>query len=244
MKKRLWRWGLRVALVSVVVCVALLVFKDALLKSFFQNRLRKEIGLEVRIEKLHAGVLSPTLAIQNLKILNGAEFGGSSLLDIPEITLEYVLAEALSGKLHLTRLRFHLAEAHLVKSKSGKMNVDWAEDIDPASTPTSAKPKTGFEFKGIDQMNVTLGKVFYSDQQDSTNDQEFDLSVKNEVVTNITSEADLTNWLMTYLVKKGVNRIGEQSVGGGKIPRPTRSRRAKKPAATVIVPRAAGATNH
>ena len=244
MKKRLWRWGLGLALMSVVLFIALLFSMDALLKSFFQNRLRKEIGLEVKIEKLHAGVLSPTLAIHNMKILNGAEFDGSPLLDVPEITLDYAPKEALSGKLHLRHLTFQLAEAHIVKNKAGKMNVDFAEDSEPASTSTAAKAKAGFEFTGIDQLNITLGKIVYSDQLEPANDQEFDLGVKNEIVTNIKSESDLADWLMTYLVKKGVNRIGEQSVGGGKVPRPKRSRREKKPAATDIVPRTAGATNN
>ena len=244
MMKRLWRWARRAALIGVVLCVALLLAKDTVLKSLFQSRLRKEIGLEVQIERLHAGLLTPTMDIQNLKVLNAAEFGGAPLLDIPEINLEYVASEALSGKVHLKRLRLDLARVNLVKNKAGKMNIEWAEDSPSASAAAPANPKTGFEFGGIDQMNITLGKIVYSDERDPANSQEFDLGIKNEVVSNLKSESDLTDWLMTCLVNKGVNRIGEASVSGGKPARIKRSRRVKKAAPNVSVPQTAGATNN
>jgi uncharacterized protein involved in outer membrane biogenesis len=242
MKKRLWRWGLCAALICVALCATLVLLKDSLAKSYFQRRLRQEIGLEVIVENLHLGLLSPTMTLHNLKILNTADFGGLPLLDIPEVKLEYARGELLSGTLHLRQLRFELAQIHVVKNKAGKMNVAWAEENDPANEPNSVQRKAGFEFKGIDQLDLTLGKIIYSDLKDPANNQEYDLGVKNEVLTNIKSESDFTDWLMSYLVKRGVDRIGEKSVRAGRPDRAKRSRREKKPAA-VIVPGASNATN-
>ena len=238
MKKRLWRWGLCAALICVALCATLALLKDSLAKSYFQRRLKQEIGLEVSVENLHLGLLSPTMTLRNLKILNSEDFGGSPLLDIPEVKLEYAPGELLSGTMHFRQLRFELAGIHVVKNKSGKMNVAWAEENDPASELNSVQRKAGLEFKGIDQLNLTLGKIVYSDLQNPANNQEYDLGVKNEVVTNIKSESDFTDWLMSYLVKKGVDRIGEKPVRVGRQDRPKRSRREKKPTA-VIVPGAA-----
>ncbi len=233
MKKRLLRWAARATLVGVALCVMLALLKDRLAKNFFQRRLRQEIGLEVSVEHLHLGLGSPTVALHNLKVVNSAEFGGSTLMDIPEVDLEYAPAQLFSGTVRLKHLRFHLAEVHIVRNTAGKLNVDWAEESETPTTPSPDRNKTRFRLTGIDQLTFTLGRVVYSDLQEPANSRVFELGVTNEVLTHVESEADFTNWLLTYLVHRGVDPLQKTSKGAVTPVRRKHSRRATNaPAAT------------
>jgi uncharacterized protein involved in outer membrane biogenesis len=199
--KRLFRWAIRAAAVCAILCIVLFFLKDALLKLYFEQRISKETGMKAKIERFHWGLRSHTIAIENLTLYNAPEFGGAPFLDLPEVNLKFVRSDLVSGRLHLQDLRVRLAQVRLVKNKAGKTNVTFEEEDDLSNDPPKNKPKPLFEFAGIDRLQLTVGKIVYTDLLNPTNNAEYDLGVRDEVITDIKSESDLTNWLFNYLVK-------------------------------------------
>src|SRR5262245_2421649 len=144
--KRLFRWAIRAGAVCAIFCIVLFFLKDALLKLYFEQRISKETGMKAKIGRLHWGVTSYTIAIENLTLNNAPDFGGEPFLHFPEVRLEFVRSDLVSGRLHLKDLRVRLAQVRLVKNKAGKTNVTFEEEDDLPKAPLKNNPKPLFEF--------------------------------------------------------------------------------------------------
>lgn len=125
--KFIFRWLFRLLILTIVLVVALVLLKDVLIKALVEYRLRAQTGLDARIGRLEMGLLTPTLTIEDLKLYNPAEFGGSLFLDLPELRLEYDRPALAAGRLHLILLRMNLAVVHVVEDKSGQYNLRFLE---------------------------------------------------------------------------------------------------------------------
>src|SRR4051794_7978843 len=83
--KRLFRWALYLFIIFIVLVVAGVLLLDRIAREIAESRIRAETGMGVKIGKLSIGLLTPTVTIENFKMYNTAEFGGSQCLDIPEL---------------------------------------------------------------------------------------------------------------------------------------------------------------
>ena len=205
--KRFFRWVIRAAVAGALLCAVLYFLKDTLLKSYLERRISQATGITARIEKLHWELRNHTLTLRNFKLYNAAEFGGGPFLDFPEVNLEFVRSELVSGKLHLKRLQIHLAEVHLVKNLAGKFNVEFADEDAAATEAQEPKSNPALDFAGIDHLQLTLGKIVYTDLQNSANDAQYDLGVKDEVIKDVRTESDFTNWLLAQLMAKDLHEL-------------------------------------
>ncbi|MEO8426667.1 MAG: AsmA family protein [Verrucomicrobiota bacterium] len=197
------RWTFRCVLLSIVLFVALVLLKDTLVKSLVERRIRSQTGLEVRIGKFEASLLTPTVTIENFKLYNAPEFGGSMFIDLPELHLEYDLTPMTSGQIHLRLLRLNLTEINLVENKDGKTNLELLQhrlEESPQWSPDQ-KNKRKIEFAGIDTLNLTIGKVNYISFKEPGKNWSRNLGLKNEVVKNVKSEADLAAVVLKSLVQ-------------------------------------------
>ena len=88
MIKWLFRWLFRLLILLVVLVVAAILLLDTIAREVTEHRLQQQTGLEVRIGRMRVGILEPKLTIENLVIYNSAGFGGSPLLDAPELHVE------------------------------------------------------------------------------------------------------------------------------------------------------------
>lgn len=198
--KFIFKWGLRLLLLAVVLAAIFFLSLDSFLRAAIERNLRQQTGLHADIGRFHLGLTQPVLEIKQLQLYNSAQFGGTPFLDIPEIHVEYDRAALARGELHLTLLRFNLGELEVVKSLDGQTNLCSLGLALPAKNSVAAganpgladfKRRTGLEFKGIDCLNVSIGRFKYVDLQDRKNDREQTIGVENFVLTNVTSGADL-----------------------------------------------------
>src|SRR4051812_29000779 len=121
--RRLFKWALRIAILLVVAIVLLLVFKDSIFRMMAEHQIREETGMEVKIGRFSSSLLSPVVTIENLRLYNTAEFGGTEFMVVPELHIE-VDADALAKqKLRIKLMRFSLAELDVVKNQSGETNI-------------------------------------------------------------------------------------------------------------------------
>jgi uncharacterized protein involved in outer membrane biogenesis len=206
--KTIFKWLFGIALVLVVLAVVFLLSLDTLLRVSAESSIRAQTGMDVEIGKFHLGLLKPVVTIRDLKIHNPPAFGGTPFLDIPEIHVEYDRDALAKSQVHLTLVRFSLAELDIVKNEAGQTNL-FALGV---GVPLASKPapdagkadlkifrqRTGFDFAGIDALNVSVGTARFIDLKNPANNREQKFAIDNFVVKNIKSPADLTG--LTLLI--------------------------------------------
>jgi uncharacterized protein involved in outer membrane biogenesis len=188
--RRLIRWAFRLFILLLVLGVAGVLLLNTIARQVMESRLRAATGMDVRIGLVDIGLLSPTITIQNLKIYNKADFGGSIFIDMPELHLEYDPMAVRSGQLHFKLVRLDLSEITLVQDKKGRLNV---QDLEKKSRATSAGNQTAaanIKFTGVDVFNLSLGKFRISNLA-TGREEEIDFNIKNQISRNVKSEADL-----------------------------------------------------
>jgi hypothetical protein len=193
--RRLIRWFFRllatVLIVTVVAAVLILLMLNSILRVYVEHRIRAETGMSADIGDFSCSLSEPTVTIKNLKLYNTPEFGGALFLNVPDLHVEYDFAALKQHKLHIALLRFNLAELDVVKNETGRTNI--------SSFPTSVKNfssgKTlvtrGFEFTGIDVLNVSFGKARLIDLKKIGNNRDVTIGLQNMVLKNVKSEEDL-----------------------------------------------------
>ncbi len=201
---KMLKWLFKVAAALVLLAVLLgvvgVLSLDPLLRLVIQHNLHRQTGLTAHIGKFHLGLTEPVVEIKDLRLYNSAEFGGTPFLTIPEIRVEYDRAALRRNEIHITLLRFDLGELDVVKGQDGQTNLlalgvrmpdQKAAAADSSRQLVELKKQTGMDFKGIDCLNVSVGKFKYLDLQDRKNDLEQNIGIDHCVITNVTSGADL-----------------------------------------------------
>jgi len=205
--KWLFKWAFRLVLLLVVLIVVLALSKDAILKALAERQILAQTGMDAKIGRLSVGLLSPVVTIENFKLYNTPEFGGTPFLDIPELHVEYDRAALAERKLHVTLLRFNLAELNVVKNEAGYTNFI------SLMAKAAAKPASGsggkrvdtFEFAGVDVLNLSLQKARFIDLKDPRRSRELTLNVRDHVFKNVKSEADLYGVFLLIWLRGGAS---------------------------------------
>jgi len=198
--KRIFKWLLGLFLAAVLlVVVGVIVFLlsyNSILRVAMEHQIRAQTGMDADIGSLKIGLISPTMEIQNLKIHNSRDFGGTPFLDIPEIHIEYDRAALARREIHLTLLRFNLGELDIVKNQAGQTNIFVPNLKSPGgksggNSLADFNKKSGFDFTGIDTLNVSIGQVKYVDLNNQQNNREQTIGIDELVIPNVKSQTDL-----------------------------------------------------
>src|SRR5450759_603182 len=193
--KCLFKWLFRLFLLAVVSIVILLLSLNSILRVWVEHRIRAQTGMDAEIGRFSLGLTEPTVTIQNLKLYNPPSFGGTLFLDIPEIHVEYDPLALSKRQFHITLLRFNLGELNIVKNEAGRTNIfSMATAVAKKTGGGSATEftrQTGFEFTGIDVLNVSVGTAKFIDLKDQRQNREQKIGIENCVIKNVKSRTDL-----------------------------------------------------
>jgi hypothetical protein len=208
------KWVFYLVILAVVLAVAGILLLDTIAKQVVQSSLRSVTGMDAKIGKMEIGQTTPTVAIEDLKIYNPPQFGGSLFLNMPEIYLDYDRDAIRAHQLHLNLVRINLAEIDIVQDKSGRLNIQGIEEKSKAATegfntPSSAWTFAGassinwylryfgfrgqssdFTFTGLDTLNVTLQKMRLWSMDSPNRVTEVSFGISNEIFTNLTKSSD------------------------------------------------------
>ena len=213
MIKWLFKWLFRLFLLAVVSIVILLLSLNSILRVWVEHRIRAQTGMDAEIGRFSVGLAGPTMTIQNLKLYNPPGFGGTPFLDIPEIHAEYDRAALARHEIHLTLLRFNLGELDIVKNEAGRTNifslgVAWpSKKSGGGNSAADFKQQTGFEFKSIDVLNVSVGTMKFIDLKDQRLNREQKIGTENCVIKNVKSRTDLAG-LAVFVALRGGDFFG------------------------------------
>ena len=204
--KKFFKWVLRLVVVLVILLVVAVIFRNPIAKAVAERQIRNLTGLEAQIGALNIGGSSVT--ITDYKLINGADFGGKTFVDIPELHVEYDFNALLKRQLHLKVLRFNLKEINVVENNEGKTNVELVQARVQGTSTSTNKSKPIVEFTSVDKLYLTLGKVNFSSMK-SGRAKEIDLDVKNQEFNNVKSAADLSGLVVAIMMKNGANFLGD-----------------------------------
>ena len=206
--KWLFKWLLRLFLLAVVLVILLLLSLDSILRVYLEHAIRARTGMEAEIGKFSLGLTRPTMTIRDFKLYNPPDFGGTLFLNIREIHAEYDPAALTRHQLHVTLLRFNLAELDVVKNEAGKTNLfSIAGSVSVKRTGAKSKAdftrQTGLEFSGIDVLNVSIGTLKFIDLKDQHRNREQNVGIENCVMKNVKSPTDLTGLAILVALRGG-----------------------------------------
>jgi uncharacterized protein involved in outer membrane biogenesis len=204
--KRVFKWllwiFLSVVALAVVVLVVLLLTYNSFIRMVMERSIRAQTGMKAEIGSVDVALMSPTLEIKNFKLFNSPDFNSTPFFIIPEIYVEYDRDALKRRELHVTQMRFNLGELDIVKNQAGQTNIFLAGIKLPSKKSSGGgggnnqvaadfQRQTGIEFKGIDELKVSIGTVKFIDLQDPHNSREQDIGIEDCVIKNVKSPTDL-----------------------------------------------------
>jgi uncharacterized protein involved in outer membrane biogenesis len=188
------KWVFRLVFLALVLVIALAFSFNSIVRILIEHNIRRQTGMDAEIGRVEVGWTAPTFEIRDMKIYNSPGFGGTPFMDVPEVHVEYDRLALLKGDLHLTLLRLNLSELDIVRNKNGQINVFLTAQTrqkNPGISLPSFKKQTGYDFNGIDALNVSFDKVKYIDLENRHNDREQTIGLQNCVVPDVKSARDL-----------------------------------------------------
>jgi uncharacterized protein involved in outer membrane biogenesis len=204
--KWLFKWAFRVIALAILAVVLLLVFKDTILCLVAEHQIRAETGMDVKIGRFSSGLFSPVVTIENLKLYNTPEFGGTEFLIIPELHVEFDADALARQQLRIKLIRFNLAELDVVKNQAGQTNIVTMLAKMPKGKIAPHGIHVGgrkFEFESIDVLNLSLGRTRFIDLKNHQNDREVALNLDNQVFNNIKTEGDVYGIMFLIWLRSG-----------------------------------------
>jgi uncharacterized protein involved in outer membrane biogenesis len=204
--KWLFKWAFRVIALAILAVVLLLVFKDTILCLVAEHQIRAETGMDVKIGRFSSGLFSPVVTIENLKLYNTPEFGGTEFLIIPELHVEFDADALTRQQLRIKLIRFNLAELDVVKNQAGQTNLVTMLAKMPKGKIAPHGIHVGgrkFEFESIDVLNLSLGRTRFIDLKNHKNDREVALNLDNQVFNNIKTEGDVYGIMFLIWLRSG-----------------------------------------
>ncbi|MCU0784733.1 MAG: hypothetical protein MUF81_11955 [Verrucomicrobia bacterium] len=198
--KWLFKWVFRMILLLAVLIVALILSKDAILRALVERQIRSQTGMDVKIGKFSAGILSPVVNIEKFKLYNPPEFGGTPFLDIPELHVEYDRLALANRKLHITLLRLNVAELNVVKNEAGHTNLASAR----WKVPSRGAGRRGeLQFPVIDVLNLSVGKAHFIDLKHPKHNREYRPNLQNQIFKDVKSADEVNGILFMIWLRSG-----------------------------------------
>lgn len=204
----LFRWAFRLLLLLIVAGVALVLLRDTLMRALVENRLRALTGLDARIERLEVGLGTPRISIAHLRLYNPAEFGGSPLVDVPDLYIEYRWAGWDPRSVRIKLLRLEISELQIVQSRAGRWNLaDLQERVRRASGSdrVAAAPIAGPFSHGVDLLNLSLGTIRYTSLAAPGKNGALEMEMKNELMSDVTSLDQVQARILQAMLRRGLN---------------------------------------
>ncbi len=206
--KFIFRWAFRLVILMIVLLVAGVLLLDTIARDITEYKIRSRTGLDVKIGKMHVGLFNPRVTVEHFVLYNNAEFGGSPLVDLPELHVEYDRGTLFSSRLHCRLVRLNLARLNVVEDKNGNVNLDVLEkrwQTPRNQSRTENKKPAQVQFPRIDTLNLTLGQAAFMSMKQPGHVEPLAMDIHNQVLTNVGNARDLGGVATVILLKNGIS---------------------------------------
>lgn len=216
--KRLLRWIAGILGLLLLLAIVAVLFRDALFKQYLLRTITARTGLRTELGEVQTRLGRSSVALRDLKIFNGEEFGSGVFISIPELAVELDSNAAGAGALKFRKLVLDLAEVNVVRSKQGRNNLD---QLDRAFEPRAGAQGGGgtnrasIQFAGIDYMQLSIGDVQFIDLRRPKRSRKIEVAVRDEIVRDIKSEEELQSWAGAFLFRVFLQEAMKRGSGAG-----------------------------
>ena len=211
--KKLFKWVFRLAFWLAVAVLVVVMFRNVVVQTLLEHRLRAKTGMEVSIGRVRVGVLDPTFTIEDLRMFNSDDYGRNSFLDVPELHIEYDRSALMSKRIHLTLARLDLAELQIVENDEGQTNLQELRKRERSKSEATGEKK--FEFEGIDTLNLALGRFKYSSLKNPGKNDMLYIGLRNQIVHNVKSFKDLEPLMNRLALERNGKSFYDKCLGRG-----------------------------
>lgn len=154
---------IRVGIALVALLVVLYLGRNFIARKAVEVGTEKVTGFPMEIGAVNVGILSGTLEVRDLKLMNPPEFHGGTFVDLPHFKLDYRTMSMLTGKPHINEVVVNVEQVVLVKNEKGETNANALQaKVTPASKESAAgEPATeaGKAKYQVDVVRVHVGTV-------------------------------------------------------------------------------------
>lgn len=156
-----------------------IVLRNQLCKQLILTATNKITGLKLSIRKLNLDILSSSLRLQGIAILNPHGFNSEVLANVEEIVINYNLLGSIRGELHLNQVKVKINKLNIIRNSKGQTNITSfknkiaegkttlnAPSLTAKNSITSNKKKlkkTSRPKIKIDRLEVSLKKAVFTD---------------------------------------------------------------------------------
>ena len=198
----------KIFIIIVIILVVFVLGRNIIIKSLIEIGAKVATGLSLDIGKFNLGLGNSLIHMEDIRLHNPQYFSDPFMVDIPEIFVDYNLANMLVGKIYLSEVRFHLKELVVVKNKHGKLNIDSLKAVRSAKKAKERKAAgepAKKEKRGmyIGKLSLKADKVIFKDysQGGEPSIREFNINLSEEL-ENITN----ANLLVSTILWKVLSR--------------------------------------
>ncbi len=203
--------GLKFLLGLFVLMVLFSFLKNTITKSILLHGVKALSGLEARLKSIDVGLIKTSIQMKEFQLLNPTGFKDQTMIDLPELYINYDFVAFLSGKVHLEELRLHLKELTVIKNEKGELNIDSLNVIQNQKGNRVLSKKEKELIWQIDFLKLKIEKVLYKDYSNSSEPkfQEFNVNIEEQYQNITNPQAVVSLILMKALTKTTlVNLIG------------------------------------
>lgn len=190
-------------LAVLVLIIAAVVFKDAVLKTAIGVGTSQLTGASASIEHFSLSVLKQKVSIKGFQISQPQGFPAGTFVDIPEVSVSFNVPELLRGRMYFPAVVVNLKEMVVIKNSDGKLNVDAMKFAQKKEAPAGSKKGTEKQpgqmppLK-IDILTLTVGGVVVKDYTKGSDPTvvAYDAGIKDKVFRDINSAEQLAALIM------------------------------------------------
>jgi uncharacterized protein Yka (UPF0111/DUF47 family) len=206
-----------IAIGVIAILIVLSFVKDIVIKTSVEKGVEVVTGLRLNIRNLNVGIIRTLVGIKGLKLHNPSGFRDRTMLDMPEIYVDYNLPSIMKGKVHLNEMRINMKEFSVVKNEKGQLNLDSLKVVQAQKEGTRPEEKeTQVPEMQIDDLELKIGKVVYKDYSRGGEPlvKEFNLNI-NERYQNIKDPYSLVSLIVVKaLMNTTIARLADFDLQG------------------------------
>jgi hypothetical protein len=151
-------------LILIVFGLLIIFSKDLVAKSVITGTIKAITGLSLDIKSVKVGLLTTNIEVEGLKLHNPPNYQDKTMVDIPQIYINYNLGAFLKKKIYLQKLKLYLKEFVIVKDKDGKLNLNSLKIIEEKEKkPKPEEKKEKLPPMQIDVLELKIDRVLYKD---------------------------------------------------------------------------------
>ncbi|MFC1645673.1 hypothetical protein ACFL2Y_00645 [Candidatus Omnitrophota bacterium] len=196
----------KVLLIIIALLVVIFLARNFIVQSILSSGVNAFTGLGLKTGSVDIGIPETHISVQGLKLLNPAGFRERTMLDMPEIYIDYDLEAFLQRKVHLEEIRLNIKEFVVVRNKFGETNLNSLKVVQAKKKPAEEQKKEKAKLPQIqiDLLKLTIGKVVFKDYFVSIGEpsiKEFNVNL-DEQFENITDPYALSSLIIVKALAK------------------------------------------